>query len=505
MRLHRLVPRLSDSTLALALLLFPIFPASASPISWEPWEVEDFDGETLRGELGRLSVPLRRERPDGDRLDLAFVRLPARAGAAGPPIVYLDGGPGSSPLRAARVPATRETFERLRDVGDVILLDQRGVGLSSPGLYCPPPEGPPSLDLFVLGPEARKASLDRVEACGEALASRGIDLGAFHTAASADDVADLARALGAPRISIVGFSYGTHLGLGVLRRHPDLVERAVLVGVEGPDHTRKLPEPLDTHLRKVALLAAEDPDSAALLPDLYGATRRVLERLDREPAQLPVALHGDPLSAPISGNALRLILQIDLGDASDLPFFPALIATVDRGDYRLLAWFVRKRAPMLAGGVAAHYWAVDGASGASPARWHRIRLETEGSTFGPMLQSLLPEAAERLGVEPLPDDFRSPVVSSVPTLFVSGTLDANSPPHQAEEVRWGFSDAEHLVVENVGHEQLLPDPDVLESVVGFLAGDDASLPRIRREPPDFLSIAEALEERGVELPMEIGD
>ena len=85
-------------------------------------------------------------------------------------------------------------------------------------------------------------------------------------------------------------------------------------------------------------------------------------------------------------------------------------------------------------------------------------------------------------------EFRAPLISTVPTLFLSGTLDWNTPPSQAEEVRWGFTDSIHLIVENAGHEQVLPHPEVQRALAKFLRGDDdvgeisASYPRLRFVP-----------------------
>jgi pimeloyl-ACP methyl ester carboxylesterase len=62
----------------------------------------------------------------------------------------------------------------------------------------------------------------------------------------------------------------------------------------------------------------------------------------------------------------------------------------------------------------------------------------------------------------------------VPTLFVSGALDSQTPPWQAEEVARGFSRAVQLLVGNAGHESTLPDPAVQEVVAAFLASEDVS-------------------------------
>ena len=61
----------------------------------------------------------------------------------------------------------------------------------------------------VLGPRSVR--------CAAELRDKGIDLAAYNTEASADDLEDLRKALGAPKISLFGFSYGTHLALAAIR------------------------------------------------------------------------------------------------------------------------------------------------------------------------------------------------------------------------------------------------------------------------------------------------
>jgi hypothetical protein len=58
-------------------------------------------------------------------------------------------------------------------------------------------------------------------------------------------------------------------------------------------------------------------------------------------------------------------------------------------------------------------------------------------------------------------------------LFVSAELDCNTPPYQAEQLRWGMSNATHLIVANAGHEQTLFQNDTAAPVLtDFLAGQD---------------------------------
>jgi pimeloyl-ACP methyl ester carboxylesterase len=68
-------------------------------------------------------------------------------------------------------------------------------------------------------------------------------------------------------------------------------------------------------------------------------------------------------------------------------------------------------------------------------------------------------------------------------LFISGSLDSNTPPYQAEQVRWGFPNSVHLIVENAGHESTLPLADVHKAMVDFLNGVDVSGRRIVAASP----------------------
>jgi pimeloyl-ACP methyl ester carboxylesterase len=213
-------------------------PVRRGPLTLTPIEFATTDfyvrPTKTRAEEGRLSVPESRRRPTGRTLELRFVRFVSTSASKGPPIVYLAGGPGASGIWSASGDRNG-LFMKRRGAGDVIALDQRGAGLSRPAPACPgswsyPLDRPHDDDRLaaVLAPFLR--------ACAAAFAN-SLDVTAFNTAESADDLEDLRVALGADRLALIGMSYGTHLALAYLRRYPSRVERAVLAGVEGPDHT----------------------------------------------------------------------------------------------------------------------------------------------------------------------------------------------------------------------------------------------------------------------------
>ena len=104
-------------------------------IRWEPYDATIGEEKVEGAQLGRLRVPESRGRATGRTIDLAFVRLPGR-NAGGVPLIYLDGGPGGSGIGVLRIPGWARLLDELRNAGDVILLSQRGTGLTQPRPVC---------------------------------------------------------------------------------------------------------------------------------------------------------------------------------------------------------------------------------------------------------------------------------------------------------------------------------------------------------------------------------
>ena len=80
--------------------------------------------------------------------------------------------------------------------------------------------------------------------------------------------------------------------------------------------------------------------------------------------------------------------------------------------------------------------------------------------------------------------FRAPIHSTVPTLFINGTLDPNMPVSQVEEVRSRFPNSAVVWIDNGGHEQL-GGPEVQRIVVRFFRGEEVNSQYLRTPPPKF--------------------
>jgi pimeloyl-ACP methyl ester carboxylesterase/predicted DCC family thiol-disulfide oxidoreductase YuxK len=452
-------------------------------LSLRPYRFEATDGRGVDAELGSLEVPMHRAAPTAATARLAFVRLSGTADRTGPPIVFLSGGPGLSGIRFGRG-RYFGLFEGLRAAGDVILLDQRGSGSSTPSLECAEPltlpfERAPSRE------EAVCAVVDSARRCAGQLARGGVDLAAFNTEESAADVTDLARALGAEQVSLLGWSYGTHLAMAVLRRHEDLVARAVLAGPEGPDHTYKLPSRIQRQLESIGeRVHAAMPHA----PDFVETVRGVLSSVEREPARvvLPVS-GGSTRPAAIGRFDLEWITAEGIADPRMIARMPRWYRAMARRDFDdiandalLRSYFEELRSGLNRSLVRA---CMDCASGASPERWRRIEDEARATLLGRTIDFPLPEVCEAIARPDLGDAFRAPLRSRVETLFVTGTLDARTPADNVADLAPGFSNARHLVVEDAGHTDLLLPAAVQRTVARFFIDGEVDSARARAETP----------------------
>ena len=459
------------------------------PAVLEPYSFRTFDGTEVPAQLGKLWVRENRNGSSDRRIQLTFVRLERTAERPGSPIVFLAGGPGVPGIGMGRVPVYFRLFQQLRTVADVILLDQRGLGMSSPALDCSATPIPPNV--FASSANWLNVVTNKSRGCAKEWRAKGVDVAAYTNDASADDLNDLRQALGAERISLIGHSYGTLLAQAAVRRHGKHLDRVVFAATEGPDHLVAMPSVWDALIRKLSHFASEDPSVNQLVPDMEALLRRVLDKLERKPLTLTITdpKTRTPVDITVGPIGLQWLLRHGMTDARNYARLPALLYTIDQGDYALLTrtiaplyYDMQGRSPMAN--------AVDCSIGWSAARMAAANRETTGALFSNVNLQRTADICKAVGMRPNDPSTQPRLFSRIPALFVSGTLDANTPPFQAEEVRWGFPDSTHLIVENGGHETL-PSADVQAVVVDFFKGVNVRGRTVAFARPDFITIEEA--------------
>ena len=406
------------------------------------------------------------------------MRFKSTAKTPGPPIVYLAGGPGGSGIGAA-VGSRFPLFMALREIGDVIAFDQRGTGHSKPNLGCYERLAIP-LDVAPSRESALKELRLNANRCLEYWRDgQRVDLTGYNTNESADDLEDLRKAIGAKQISLWSISYGTHLALTAIRRHPQSIHRAILAGTEGPDHTYKLPSNIQKHLEDLAAVIKADPELGKDIPDFLGLMKSVFDRVDAQPVTVEVP---DPrtkqnVKVIVNKFVLQYIVANNIGSTVTANF-PALFYRASKGDFTDPAqvWLNTSRQGV---GSAMSYM-MDCASGQTAARRDRIAREAKETLLEDISNFPFPDVCEAWKAPDLGDQFRSPVTSNVPVLFISGTLDARTPVSNAEEYRAGFANSTHMIIDGAVHSDplFLSSPKIKDGMLEFLRGQPVTVTRI---------------------------
>jgi pimeloyl-ACP methyl ester carboxylesterase len=434
---------------------------AADSLNVEAYVLGTFDGAEHPAELGSFRVPENRRQP-GRYIRLRFVRLRSSAVHPRPPILFLSPGPGVPATALARVPAYYALFERLRSIGDVILLDQRGMGMSS--VEVAPIAVPIPPDVFT-SPERLLEAMERsLAASADAHRIAGVDVSSYTTASNADDVDDLRRVLDENRLSLLGFSYGTSLALATASRHPEGIERMVLAGVQGPDRLLERPSTWDAQILLLSSLAARDT-SLAGFPSLDSLFRAALARFRSGVAyRVRDPISNRTVEITVGETGLLYVLRDRLNGRS-ISLLPALLRAFSAGDTTLTAGLFESAYAGLRTGLSATNLALSISLGWTEKRWREMREDSLRARMNLVNLQWNPRTRSLLGLSEQPE-FVAPVRSDRPTLFVSGTLDCNTPSDDAKEVARGFKNGIHVLVENGGHETLPASP-VQDLVVRF--------------------------------------
>ncbi len=439
---------------------------------------------------------------------LSVAVFPSTAdGPAPDPVVYLDGGPGGHSLDAIQF-LTADLLEPLQARGEVVFFDQRGVGLSTPALDCTEvtaftrqAEDDPTMD----DDEAISGLGTALSACRQRLAGQGVNLAAYNTINNAHDVDAIRRALGYDTWNLLGISYGTRLGLEVMRQHPDGVRSVVIDSVYPPevDSTKDNPASFVSAYQAVVAACAQEPACAAA-GDLAARYAAVVAALDAKPIQVEVR---DFLTAQtdqvwVDGSAIIDVVTQALYSPDQFTDLPELVGELEAGRTDALELFLsqnRTNEAFFSTGMFFAFECNEEIAFADPAAvaaalppdpfGHADTFDYASNDGSLAFTSC---GAFNGGTTPTPDpSANQPVTSDVPTLVMSGRYDPVTPPAWAEQAAGNLTQAWLVSAPYGAHgispgecgmsvvRQFLDDPDTVPDAtcydaetLSFLAGPD---------------------------------
>ena len=458
---------------------------------------------------GTVLVPLDRSGRVSGTTAVRFEYY-ARSGTSLPQlgtIVAAEGGPGYSTTDSRDY--YLDLFAPLQDRRALLLVDQRGTGLSDPFLC-------PAAQVY------DGNWIANAEACGVQLGQRS-DL--YTSAAAAHDLKAVLDSIGVTQIDLYGDSYGSFFSQAFAVRYSAILRTLVLDATYPISDLDPLYRTSATRLREnLALFCARSLATCPTTPgDMVGLVDRVLARIRANPVTTtaPDGTGRETTVAFTPRKVLDALLYTD-GTPGWIREAPAALSAFLAGNQRPLGRMVAESAidpatagaPRRPGGLRPRAEIRSFSEGAYlayactdyPAIWNKqasfSARESEyaatlaalpASTFAPwrtvdyadsdffVYEYCLHWPAPGAPEPPFPAGGRYP---NVPTLVLNGDLDIRTDVYQARAVARNFPHSTYLEVPNIGHVTALYDADacaagiVRRFVESISTGDTSCLTRI---------------------------
>ena len=419
--------------------------AAASPL--KPCRVDGIPNELQCGSLQR---PLDPSRPDGVKIDIHYLVVPALARNKQPDaVLLLAGGPGQSAIKVASRVLPR--LSRLNNRRDLVFIDQRGTGKSAP-LDCPDDS-----KLSVAEQLEPNAQMRRIDECRAELEKlpygqgQGKDGGLrfFTTTIAMQDMDAVREQLGVPQWNLVGASYGTRAAVEYLRLFPTKVRRTVIDGVAPPDMI--LPASFSTDGQ--AALDKLFEANAKARPELRGDWQKLLASLPRQ-VTVQQPLTGVPERFTVDRDLVMRSVRGPLYQPALAAALPAAIHAASDGNFAplfgLTTAFGSSPSMRLAMGMHFSVICAEDAPRIAESR------DAPGADFRAVDAEMYGRVCKTWPRgEVTPDFYKMPPAPS-PVLLLSGGADPATPPRHGEHVAKALSAGhpervQHVVVAEAGH------------------------------------------------------
>jgi pimeloyl-ACP methyl ester carboxylesterase len=431
-------------------------------------------------DCGYVIVPQSASTPQGQQVKLGFVRLSARtakgvapAQKKSAPLFMLAGGPGSSLIQPAIFDFFRPEFlGPILEQRDVVVLDQRGTRHAVPFLDC---DALNRLNWTIYRrglDEAQTVALEgeAIRACIAGWRRQGVDLSTYNSVAIAADLNAARAALGYERIVYYGASYGSQLGQHVMRDFPGMLEAVILDGSNALSRRSWIEDralDVDFSIRHLAALCAADAKCRAQF-DIPALIDQGMKLFDAGPI---AASYTDPQDP-------GTVLKFDVREADFAAFIyqlqgykigvmalPMTLKTLVEGGRTSMgaqmgqvmgAKLLAERSAMGSDMAAIMHMAV--VCSDDPVRSVDELVLDHASRYATVFATNMARSYVRfcniVAVPGLPDSTDVNVRSTIPTLILSGGLDAQTPTFRSEEVARTLPNGRLVVFPDGTHVQL---------------------------------------------------
>ncbi len=394
-----------------------------------------------KAKCATVKMPLdHRGKVDGD-IDVFVAVIPALSSQVlDDPLVVFSGGPGQATSDLGSMVGA--AFKSIREHREIILIDQRGTGKSTP-LRCEDTQ------------ETVYDAAKHIAAMRVCRANYDFAVEYFTMANVIADSHAILEALGYKQVNLWGVSWGTRSAVHYLRRYPDSVRTVIVDGVLPPDIGVFETSPISATRALNLLYEACRLDAACA--SAYGDIEHTINELIAKATDSAIIYIGaDPVTGEQVTQAIGFMTLVQniraiLYTPQQATMLPMALNKLNQGDGRAFMELT--------------------ASGAMMSKSMYIGA-TLSLLCGEEVPRMTPERAKEIGANhitqdtyyqywrtackawpslPGEDDIHTALVSDVPMLILSGELDPITPPLMGEHLAKTFSNSRHLIVEGVGH------------------------------------------------------
>jgi pimeloyl-ACP methyl ester carboxylesterase len=461
-------------------------PTAASEVPrFERARCPDLTTQLANARCGYLVVPENRSHPTGRTVQLFVAIIPAQTARSAPdPVVYLGSGPGGiASIEAASVVDAGVNRDR-----DLVVMNQRGQFLSIPALTCAPIDdfARDLLGIRFYSGSTRRAHLRATAECHRELIATGADLPSYNSSENAADFADLLTVLGFPEWNVLGVSYGTDLAQMYVRDHPKGIRSIVLdsvipVTINIAEYWWSTRAGFDNLFQACAAEAACN----AAHPDLEATVTNLVNMLEAEPLTTTVndPATGDGLKIVLDGGALIDWLRDQSRTNTALTRVPDLLDQLAHGRLEALQaiamYRIQLAPPPSPGTPSTSYGLAYGVTCREQFSTHEDISEAGRQAFPLYPASVQDQAVSTWAytnddcrrvwkVPAAPAEVHQPLVSSIPTLLISGSFDAVASLDFAKSVAASLSKATIISVPGIGHFVTPHSPCAQTVIASFL-------------------------------------
>lgn len=378
---------------------------------------------------GFVEVFENRSVNSGKKIQLYVIIIPSIKKTTQPPLLYVDAGPGLSSAESVFYYSPRTNI--YRQERDVVLIDTRGTGKSNP-LHCP------SVQVKTSMPQMFEEiyPADSVKECYRLL-SKENDLTQYNTTNAVHDFEEVRQQLGYEKFSVFGLLYGGRLALHYMRLYPQSISSVVLWS-PAPTYTR-MPLYYARFAQNTLDLIWNDCKNDSICNRYYPNIKREFSFLMKRWKQKPISYTytdsaGRAQLLTIPWHAFQTKIRSLMYDPAGIRTIPYLVHEAWKGNLTPYIDLYAKRKQNDYSFAEGLYLCMTCTEDVPFIRSSEIKPMTKKTFVGTYRIDQHLQACQNWISGNTGDGFLQPVVSTIPTLILSGRFDPVTPTSWAKEI-----------------------------------------------------------------------